>query len=452
MKKTRLLNSRRDFIKKTATVSSAMAFGGVLPIFNAKSYSRIKGANDRINISVMGVNSRGNALAQNFAIQNNCDVIHVCDVDTRAITKCLVSLKDKQSFTAESFVDFRKSLENKDLDIMVIAAPDHWHAPASLLSMQAGKHVYVEKPCSHNPNEGEILIEAAERYGKVIQMGNQRRSWPNVIEGINALKNGAIGNVYFGKGWYANNRESIGIGKNTTVPDWLNWDLWQGPAPRKNYKDNLIHYNWHWHWHWGTGEALNNGTHMIDLLRWGMGVDYPTKVSSNGGRFRYNDDWETPDTQIINIDFAENLSMTWEGRSCNGKHSEGSSVGVMFYGEKGSILMNGGNDYTIFDLKNKIVKSVKSTMNIDPMNTVNPAQNLDVLHIRNMFNAIKNGEELNADIVSGHKSTLLMQLGNIAQRTGRSLNINPENGHIIKDREANKLWKRSYEKGWEMNL
>tara|TARA_Y100000996_G_scaffold394930_1_gene359700 strand:+ start:45 stop:1403 length:1359 start_codon:yes stop_codon:yes gene_type:complete len=452
MKKTRLLNSRRDFIKKTATVSSAMGFGGVLPMFNAKSYSRIKGANDRINISVMGVNSRGNALAQNFAIQNNCDVIHVCDVDTRAITKCLISLKDKQSFTAESFIDFRKSLENKDLDIMVIAAPDHWHAPASLLSMQAGKHVYVEKPCSHNPNEGEILIKAGERYGKVIQMGNQRRSWPNVIEGINALKNGAIGNVYFGKGWYANNRESIGIGKYTVVPDWLNWDLWQGPAPRKNYKDNLIHYNWHWHWHWGTGEALNNGTHMIDLLRWGMGVDYPTKVSSNGGRFRYNDDWETPDTQIINIDFAENLSMTWEGRSCNGKHSEGSSVGVMFYGEKGSILMNGGNDYTIFDLKNKIVKSVKSTTNIDPMNTVNPAQNLDVLHIRNMFDAIKNGEELNADIVSGHKSTLLMQLGNIAQRAGRSLNINPENGHIIKDREANKLWQRSYEKGWEMKL
>ena len=452
MKRTRLLNSRRDFIKKTATVSSAMAFGGVLPMFNAKSYSRIKGANDRINVSVMGVNSRGNALAQNFAIQNNCDVIHVCDVDTRAITKCLISLKDKQSFTAESFIDFRKSLENKDLDIMVIAAPDHWHAPASLLSMQAGKHVYVEKPCSHTPNEGEILIQAAERYGKVIQMGNQRRSWPNVIEGIDALKNGAIGNVYFGKGWYANNRESIGVGKYTVVPDWLNWDLWQGPAPRKNYKDNLIHYNWHWHWHWGTGEALNNGTHMIDLLRWGMGVDYPTKVSSNGGRFRYNDDWETPDTQIINIDFAENLSMTWEGRSCNGKHSEGSSVGVMFYGEKGSILMNGGNDYTIFDLKNKIVKSVKSTTNIDPMNTVNPAQNLDVLHIRNMFDAIKNGEELNADIVSGHKSTLLMQLGNIAQRAGRSLNINPENGHIIKDREANKLWQRSYEKGWEMKL
>ncbi|MDA9251035.1 Gfo/Idh/MocA family oxidoreductase [Flavobacteriaceae bacterium] len=452
MEKTTHLNNRRDFIKKTAAVSTVMAFGGVLPMFSAKSYTRIKGANDRINVSVMGVNSRGNALAQNFAIQNNCDVIHVCDVDTRAITKCLNSLKDKQSFTAESFGDFRKSLESKDVDTMVIAVPDHWHAPASLLAMQAGKHVYVEKPCSHNPNEGEILMEAAQRYGKVIQMGNQRRSWPNVIEGIDALKNGAIGRVYYGKGWYANNRESIGIGKYTAVPDWLNWDLWQGPAPRKNYKDNLIHYNWHWHWHWGTGEALNNGTHMIDLLRWGMGVDYPTKVSSNGGRYRYNDDWETPDTQIINLDFAENLSITWEGRSCNGKYEEGSSVGAMFYGENGSMLMNGGNDYTIFDLKNNIVKELKSTTNIDPMNTVNPAQNLDVLHIRNMFDAIKNGEKLNADIDSGHKSTLLVQLGNIAQRTGRSLDIDPENGHIIKDREANKLWQRSYEKGWEMKL
>ena len=237
MEKTTHLNNRRDFIKKTAAVSTVMAFGGVLPMFNAKSYTRIIGANDRINVSVMGVNSRGNALAQNFAIQNNCDVIHVCDVDTRAITKCLNSLKDKQSFTAESFGDFRKSLESKDVDTMVIAVPDHWHAPASLLAMQAGKHVYVEKPCSHNPNEGEILIEAAQRYGKVIQMGNQRRSWPNVIEGIDALKNGAIGRVYYGKGWYANNRESIGIGKYTAVPDWLNWDLWQGPAPRQIYKD-----------------------------------------------------------------------------------------------------------------------------------------------------------------------------------------------------------------------
>ena len=452
MKETNNLDSRRSFIKKTAAASAFIGLGGVLPQFTAKSYGRIIGANNRLKVSLMGVNGRGTSLAQNFAIQNNCDVIHVCDVDSRAITKCLVSLKDKQNFTAESYIDFRKSLESKDVDIMVIAAPDHWHAPASLLAMEAGKHVYVEKPCSHNPNEGELLIKGAKKYNKVVQMGNQRRSWPNVIEGINALKNGAIGKVYYGKGWYTNNRPTIGIGKNTAIPEWLNWDLWQGPAPRKEYKDNLIHYNWHWHWHWGTGEALNNGTHMIDLLRWGMEVDYPVKVGSNGGRYRYNDDWETPDTQIINLDFKENVSMTWEGRSCNGKYVEGSAVGVVFYGENGSLVMNGGNDYTIYDLENKIVKAVKNDKDIDPRNTLNPAQNLDVLHIRNMFKAILNGAKLNSDLDSGHKSTLLMQLGNISQRVGRSLDINPENGHIIKDENANKLWKRSYEKGWEMKL
>ncbi len=452
MKNITAENSRREFVKKTTAVSAVAALGGILPLFSAKSYNRILGANDRINVSMMGVNGRGNGLAQNFAIQSNCDVIHVCDVDSRAITKCLKHLKDKQSFTPKSFEDFRRSLENKDVDLMVIAAPDHWHAPASLMAMQAGKHVYVEKPCSHNPKEGELLIEAAQRYGKVIQMGNQRRSWPNVVEGIKALKNGVIGRVYYGKGWYSNNRKSIGVGNRTAVPDWLNWNLWQGPAPRKEYKDNIVHYNWHWFWHWGTGEALNNGTHMIDLLRWGMGVDYPIRVSSNGGRYRYNDDWETPDTQIISLDFPEKVSMSWEGRSCNGKHEEGSSVGVMFYGETGSMLMNGGNDYTIFDLDNNIVKEVKGTGDIDPMNTVNPAQNLDVLHIRNMFNAIKNGGVLNADIDSGHKSTLLVQLGNIAQRVGKSLDIDPTNGHIINNPEANKFWNRSYEKGWEMKL
>ena len=318
--------------------------------------------------------------------------------------------------------------------------------------MQAGKHVYVEKPCSHNPNEGEILVKAAAHYGKVVQMGNQRRSWPNVMEGIDAVQKGAIGRVYFGKGWYSNNRGPIGIGKKTAVPDWLDWELWQGPAPRREFKDNIVHYNWHWFWHWGTGEALNNGTHMIDLLRWGMQLDFPVKVSSNGGRYRYQDDWETPDTQVINLDFADGMTMSWEGRSCNGKNIEGSAVGVMFYGEEGSLLIPGGNAYTQFDLKGKVVKDVKATGKIDPRNTSNPAEQLDALHIQNMFSAIREGAKLRADIDSGHKSTLLVQLGNIAQRVGRSLDIDPANGHILKDRAAMKLWSRKYEKGWEMKL
>ncbi|MEQ8217522.1 MAG: Gfo/Idh/MocA family oxidoreductase [Arenibacter sp.] len=445
-------SSRRSFIKKTAASSAFIATAGILPQLSAKSYARILGANDRINVSVMGVNSRGNALAQNFASQKNAEVIHVCDVDSRAILKCLDSVKGRQDRKPKTFTDFRKSLESKDVDAMVIAAPDHWHAPASLLAMEAGKHVYVEKPCSHNPNEGEILVQAAQKYGKVIQMGNQRRSWPNVVEGIKALQAGTIGRVYFGKGWYTNNRQSIGIGKEVEVPNWLDWDLWQGPAPRMKYKDNIVHYNWHWLWHWGTGEALNNGTHMIDLLRWGMQVDYPVKVSSNGGRYRYQDDWETPDTQVINLDFTEGLSMSWEGRSCNGKPIEGSSVGVMFYGENGSMLIPGGNSYSIFDLEGELVKEVKNTQEIDPRNNSNPAELLDALHIQNMFDAIQKGASLNADIDSGHKSTLLVQLGNIAQRTGRSLNIDPNNGHILQDSDAQKLWSRAYENGWEMKL
>lgn len=444
--------SRRDFVKRSVVGTAALSAGGILPGFTAKSYGRIIGANEKIVVSMMGVNSRGKALAKNFAVQQNCEVAHICDVDSRAITACMEAIKDRQAAVPKGFGDFRKSLESKDIDAMVIAAPDHWHAPASLLAMQAGKHVYVEKPCSHNPREGEILVEAAGKYNKVIQMGNQRRSWPNVVKAIQEVKAGTIGNVYFGKGWYTNNRGPIGIGKKTDVPGWLDWDLWQGPAPRKEFRDNLLHYNWHWFWHWGTGEALNNGTHMIDLLRWGLDVDYPVRVSSNGGRFRYKDDWETPDTQVINLDFDKGVTMSWEGRSCNGKQVEGSSVGVVFYGEKGSILIPSGNSFTLFDLEGKVVKVVNDAYKVDPRDVSNPSEQVDALHIKNMLEAILHGGALNSGVESGHKSTLLVQLGNISQRVGRSLNTDPKNGHILNDKEAAGLWSRTYEKGWEMKL
>ncbi len=305
-------NSRRDFIRKSAGISAGIMVGGVLPGFSASSYKNIIGANEMLRASVMGVYSRGNALAKNFAFQENCEVIHVCDVDSRAVEKCVSDVEKVQNKKPAGFEDFRKSLESKDVDILVIAAPDHWHAPAALLAMQAGKHVYLEKPCSHSPREGEILVEAAARSKKSVQMGNQRRSYPKVVEAIQELKNGIIGRPYFGKGWYTNNRTSIGVGKQAAVPEWLNWELWQGPAPREAFRDNIVHYNWHWFWNWGTGEALNNGTHMIDILRWGFDVGFPVKVSSNGGRYHYSDDWETPDTQVINLDFKEGVSMSWE--------------------------------------------------------------------------------------------------------------------------------------------
>ncbi len=446
-------NSRRDFIKKTTAASVAVSVGGVLPAFSAKSYGRIIGSNEKMSVSVMGVNSRGKALAISFAQLKDCDVVHICDVDSRAIAKCIHALESHQTIEVTGFRDFRESLQHKNIDAMIIAAPDHWHAPAALLAMQAGKHVYLEKPSSHNPHEGEIIVEAASMYDKAVQLGNQRRSFPIVKQGMQELKDEVIGRAYFGKGWYANNRGPIGTGKKTPVPEWLDWDLWQGPAPRMAYKDNLVHYNWHWLWHWGTGEALNNGTHMIDLLRWGLEVEYPVKVSSNGGRYRYQDDWEPPDTQVINLDFKEGVTMTWEGRSCNGKPIEGSGAGVIIYGEKGSMLFPGGDSYTIFDLDNNIVKEVNEKQITVTANLANPSENLDLIHIRNFFDGIRNGSsKLNADIDSGHKSTLLVQLGNIAQRVGHSLEIDPKTGHILKDKEALKYWSRAYEKGWEMKL
>jgi predicted dehydrogenase len=445
-------DSRREFIKKTLSGVAAISFGGILPGFSAKSYASILGANERIRVASMGVNSRGFSVGTNFAQQRNCEMVYACDVDTRAADKFINAIEKIQNKRPIAQPDFRKALEDKNLDALIVTAPDHWHAPAAILACQAGKHVYVEKPCSHNPHEGELLVAAAKKYNRMVQMGDQRRSWPNVIAGIRELKAGVIGRPYFAKAWYTNNRPSIGIGKKMEVPSWLNFDLWQGPAPRQAYRDNILHYNWHWFWNWGTGEAGNNGTHMVDLARWGLGVDYPVRVSSNGGRYRFQDDWETPDTQVINLEFENKTLISWEGRSCNTQYEEGISTGVMFYGETGSLLIEDGNAYKIYDLKNNLVKAVKSNQAVDAQNLSNPAQNLDALHILNFFDGIRKGSALNSDIAGGHKSTLLVQLANIALRTGNSLNINPDNGHILNNPQAMKHWSREYEPGWEPRL
>ncbi len=445
-------NSRRSFIKKTAGASAALVAGGVLPGFSAKSYGRILGANEKIRVSIMGVNARGLSLSEEYAMQDNCEVIHICDVDSRAIERAVNKVFETAGNRPLGFGDFRKSLENKDVDALVVATPDHWHAPATLLGLKAGKHVYVEKPLSHNPHEGEMLVEAGKKYGKVIQMGTQRRSRPTLIQAIEEVRSGAIGKAYFGKSWYANTRGPIGTGQVVPVPEWLNWELWQGPAPREAYKDNYLHYNWHWFWHWGTGEALNNGTHFVDLLRWGLNVDYPTRVSSNGGRYQFHDDWETPDTQVISMDFDEGVTITWEGRSCNGAPTEGSPVGCIFYGDKGSLLISAGNDYTIYDLKGNVVRKVTDEGKINALDRTARNDAFDRPHLQNFLNAIKTGEKPHSDVETGFKSTLLVQLGNIAQRVGRSINIDKTNGHITGDREAMEFWSRQYEKGWEMKI
>ena len=443
------MTTRRDFIKKTVAGTAALSLGSILPGFGSSRYQDILGANEKIRIGVIGVNSRGNALAQGFAKQPDCEVTYICDVDSRALEKCQAAIHKITGRTPKGEKDIRKMLESNDFEAVVIATPDHWHAKAAIMAMQAGKHVYLEKPTSHNPAENEMLVRAALKYNRIVQVGNQRRSWPNVIKAIEEIKSGSIGNVRYAKSWYVNNRPSIGTGKVVPVPDYLDWDLWQGPAPRvTDFKDNYIHYNWHWFWHWGTGEALNNGTHEIDVVRWGLGLDFPTAVSSEGGRFRYKDDWETPDTQTIDIRFGDDCLVTWEGRSCNSRDTEGRDRGVIFYGEGGA-LETGHNGYRIFDMKNKLVKELASKDVIDGRDPNSPSANLDMGHIADFIDAIKTNRRPNGDIEELHKSTLLVQLGNIAWRTGHRLMIDPSNGHIVNDPEAQRLWSRTYEPGWE---
>jgi predicted dehydrogenase len=442
--------TRRDFFKKAGIGAATMTVGGVVPGFSAVSYNRIIGANERINVGMIGVNSRGEELAVNFARQTSaCEIVAVCDVDSRAIDKCVASVQNIQNRAARKEKDLRRMLENRQIDACVLAMPDHWHAPAALLALQAGKHVYLEKPVSYTPREGEMLLEAKAKYGKVIQVGTQRRSWPRVAEAVKLVQEGIIGKVHMGKAWYVNNRAPIGKGNIAAVPNWLDWDIWQGPAPRTAYRDNIIHYNWHWFWHWGTGESLNNGTHMIDLLCWGMNRKYPTQVSAMGGRYYYNDDWETPDTQVINIKFGNDAQMIWEGYTCSSRHISGANVGLYFYGDQGSVHISGGNDFKVYDKRNNVIREGVSDITIDPLNRVSPASQLDILHIVNFFDAIRTGAAVAAPIEAGQVCTLLMQLANISIRTGRTLNTNPANGHIINDNEAQGFWTRSYEPGWE---
>ena len=446
------MSSRRKFIKNVAASSAVLAIGGLATGMSAKSYRNVIGANDRINVAIIGVNSRGKSMAGTFAGQKNTNVACICDVDERTIPKAIAAVVEvNPAVTPKSEKDCRKVLEDKTIDAIYIATPDHWHAPLTIMGCQAGKHVYVEKPLSHNPHEGELAVEAARKYNRVVQMGAQRRSAPILTQGINKLHEGIIGRVYTAKTWYTNARKSTSLTPGN-VPTWLDYDLWQGPAPRMPFKEGLIHYNWHWYWHWGTGEALNNGTHEVDVARWGLGVDFPTRVTSVGGRYHYKDDWETPDTQTVAMEYPGGVSLVWESRNSNGRKIEGADRGIIFYGENGS-LDTGGDSYKVYDLNGKLVKEVNSdipeTNDLQGRNLASPNLIMDSQHVADFLDAIRNNRRPNCDVETGYKSVLPMQLGNISWRVGRDLNIDPKNGHILKDPDAEKLWSRTYEKGWE---
>ena len=438
------MKSRREFIRDIALGSAGLAVG-----LNAKSYSRIMGANDRVNFAIIGLHGRAYAHLECIRQNKGTMVTHICDVDRRELDKFDAEARSKFNQTPVKEKDFRKVLESREVDAITIATPEHWHAHMSIMGLQAGKHVYVEKPSSHNPYEGELLVRAQKKYGKLVQLGNQQRSSEHTIEIIKKVREGLIGRVYFGKCWYSNMRKSIGVGRIVPVPDYLDWDLWQGPAPRRPYKDNVHPYNWHWFWHWGTGETLNNGSHEVDLCRWALGVDYPNGITASGGRYHFKDDWEFYDTLVTSFEYDDKM-ITWECMSCQGKEYYGRSRGLTLHGTTGTVLIDRGG-YQVFTLDDKLIDEVKAGQST----TTQDLRSIDTMttkHFENLINAIRVGEKLRSPIVEGNISVTMLQLSNIAWKVNRSLRLRSQDGHILGDNEAIGLWRREYEKGWELQV
>jgi len=416
----------------------------------ARSYGQILGSNDRLNFAVIGLNSRAYAhLSALKANKAKARISHVCDVDSVILAKFAKDTEQEMGEAPAAERDFRKVLALKDVDAITIATPDHWHAPMAIAGVQAGKHVYVEKPCSHNPAEGALLVEVQKKYGKLVQMGSQQRSSPHTIEIVDKIHNGLIGRPYFGKAWYSNTRKSMGIGKVVPVPERLDWDLWQGPAPRREYKDNIAPYNWHWLRIYGTGETLNNGTHEVDVCRWALGLDYPQRITASGGRYQFKDDWQFYDTLVTSFEYPDAL-ITWEGKSCQGMKYYGRDRGCTILGTTGTALIDRGG-YEIYDLngiKTSEFKSGQAAASSDLMGR----DSMTDLHFANFIAAIQTGEKLHAPVAIGNVAVTMLQLSNIAWENQRELHLDTADGKIVHDAEAMKGWNREYEHGWAPHL
>ena len=433
--------TRREFLDALAVGATGLALGTT-----AKSYAQILGSNDRLNFAIIGLNGRAYAhLSALRANKTSARISHVCDVDSTILQKFADRVRQEMGETAQTDKDFRKILEQKDVDAITIATPDHWHTPMAIAGLQAGKHVYVEKPCSHNPAEGEMLVEAQRKYQKIVQMGTQQRSSPHTIEIVEKIHAGAIGRPYFAKAWYVNDRKSIGTGKEVPVPPQLDWDLWQGPAPRRPYRDNVHPYNWHWFKIYGTGETLNNGTHEVDVCRWALGVDYPKRVTSSGGRYQFKDDWQFYDTLVTSFEYEDQI-ISWEGKSCQGMKVYGRDRGSTIMGTKATVLVDRGG-YEIYDLKGNKISEFKAGAATSSSDLVGRDSMTDV-HFANFIAGIRKSEKLNAPIEVGNVSVTMLQLSNIAWEVNRELQLDANNGRIQGDPEAMKMWGREYEKGW----
>ncbi len=382
--------------------------------------------NDKIRLAVLGVHGRGCALIKGFSSFDDVEIAAICDPDDNVIPNARKCVNERQKREPKIEKDLRRVFEDRAVDAVVVATPDHWHALATVWACQAGKHVYVEKPISHNPIEGRRMVEAARKYKRVVQVGTQRRSGAHYASAAEFVRSGKLGKVPFARTWIAGHRPSIGHKADKPIPAGVDYDLWLGPAPQRPFNPNRFHYEWHWNWDYGTGEIGNNGIHGLDVARWVLGLDAPKTISSGGGRLFYDDDRQTPDTQIAVFDFP-GTTVIWEHRIWSKTGVEGEPFGIILYGEKGTLVF----DRKGWHVHDGDVASDKAAETEKP-------------HLRNFLDCLKDGRRPNADIEEGHKSTRLCHLGNIAHRVGRRLTFDAAAETLRGDADANRLLGRTY--------
>ena len=420
-------NHRRAFLQTAA--------GAVL----AQPQFPVLGANDRVNLAVVGVGGRGRDHIDGYAKLPQCRIAAVCDVDQAGRERGVAQVEKLLSYQPKQYTDMRRLFEDKDIDAVSFATPNHWHALGTIWACQAGKDVYVEKPPCHNIFEGRKMIEAARKYQRMLQVGSQSRSIPYIQRAMELLRQGAIGTVYEAKGLCFNPRKSIGHTPDTPVPPGIDWDIFLGPAPMRPFSQNRFHYNWHWFWDTGNGDLGNQGIHEMDKARWGLNRGLPLHVSSTGGKFVYNDDQETPNTQIATFDYGDaqitfdvrGLITPGEGDVRRGDHF----VGNIFFGSEGYLTLDSSGF--------RIYKGYKREL---AMEQKPEGRSEDSVHMANFLAACRsrNYKELTADIEVGVTSVALVHLANISYRVGRRITVDQATMGVVNDAEAAKLLTRPY--------
>jgi predicted dehydrogenase len=422
--------TRRDFLKSAATVTAGVGAMIARP-------ERVFGANDRVRVGVCGLRGRGKDHIDAFSHLPNVEIAALCDVDEAILQK----RREQVGGGVRTFVDIRRLLDDPQIDAISIATPNHWHALMAIWACQAGKDVYVEKPCSHNLWEGRQLVRAAQKYRRIVQHGTQSRSAPAMIEAIRHVHGGTFGEIYLARGLCIKRRDTIGRAPIEPAPSGVDYNFWTGPAPMKPFTKNRFHYNWHWIWDTGNGDLGNQGVHQIDAARWGLGVQLPTRVSATGGHFMFDDDQETPNTlacafmfeqpgarpKMIEMEVRHWISNNEAGLG-RGLFNRHNSIGSIFYGSKGYLAA--GNEDSF---------SYESWLGTDQ--TAGPRGKSGNDHFANFINCVRSRKaaELRAPIEEGHVSCALVHLANASYRLGRSLQFDPETERVVGDAEANRL-------------